>query len=319
MTLYRIADWSKYYELGDARKVDGPLTWVAVRTKTDGFGYLRITQEPNRTELLAAWYLMLGIAAKQPKADRGKLSRNGAPLTAQDMELLTRFPADIFAKALVFFSDKKQGWLTSEEIRTDPDESPPTPDESGKVVATGQDRTGHNRTGQERTGVTPPGAEIPSGMPSTEDEAVRFAGVITVPREFIIERFAACMAVGFVDGAGREIKSWPYYLQNSYRSAKQRTADNSQPQSQRTSAPSHQSASKRESAWSLREREKALKEEITKVEGEGKEYRGGDDVPPGQLPGYFWKPGYEQRVRDLKAKLRELNQQIATTTTEENG
>lgn len=153
MKLYRIANWTKYYEISDSRKVDGPLTWVPVRTKTDGFGYLRITQEKNRCELLAAWYLLLGMAAKQPRAQRGTLARNGIPLTAEDMELLTRFPAAIFTKALEFFSDAKQGWLVSEDVRTDSDGTPANPDASERVLTesepdprTGQDRTGHNRT-----------------------------------------------------------------------------------------------------------------------------------------------------------------------------
>jgi hypothetical protein len=144
MKLYSIKDWEKYYEVSDSRKVDGPLSWVAVRTKTDGFGYARITQQRDRTDLLAAWYLMLQIAAKQPKADRGKLSRDGIPLTPDDMELMTRFPAQIFAKALVFFSDPKQAWLTSEVIRSDPDESGQNPEPSEPTPPTGQDRTIQN-------------------------------------------------------------------------------------------------------------------------------------------------------------------------------
>lgn len=144
MKLYRIAEWAKYYEVSDSKKVEGPLSWVPVRTKTDGFGYLRITQEPNRTELLAAWYLMLGIAAKQPKAERGKLSRNGRPLTTSDMELMTRFPAEMFAKALEFFSDPKQGWLISESIRIDSEETGWNQDSSESSGPTGQDRTGQN-------------------------------------------------------------------------------------------------------------------------------------------------------------------------------
>src|SRR5574343_691036 len=111
MTLYKIANWEKFYEVSDSKKVDGPLQWVAVRTKTDGLGFLRITLEPDRTDLLAAWYLLLGLAAKQPKGERGKLSRDGVPLTPDDMELLTRFPAKLFVKALAFFSDAKQGRL----------------------------------------------------------------------------------------------------------------------------------------------------------------------------------------------------------------
>ncbi len=147
---YQIARWEQFYEVADSRKVDGPLNWVAVRTKTDGFGFRRIASAPNRCELLAAWYLMLGIAAKQSRADRGKLQRDGQPLTAEDMEIMTGFPAQIFADALVFFSDKKQGWLLppgeSESIRKNPDGS-------GQVPPTGQDNTGQD-------------SSLPKGRPS---------------------------------------------------------------------------------------------------------------------------------------------------------
>jgi hypothetical protein len=147
--LYSIANWERFYEVSDSKKVAGPLQWVPVRTKTDGFGYLRITQEKNRAELLAAWYLMLGIAAKQNREDRGKLIRNGVPLTPDDMELLTRFPAQLFERALVFFSDPRQGWMRSDEIGDHPDQSGQNPGPSESSGPTGQDRTVHNRTGQE--------------------------------------------------------------------------------------------------------------------------------------------------------------------------
>lgn len=68
-------------------------------------------------------------------------------------------------------------------------------------------------------------AQVSKNLPQNEEEAIAFAGPIAVPREFIVERFYACMAVGFLDGAGRPIKSWPHYLQNSYRLAQQSTAD----------------------------------------------------------------------------------------------
>lgn len=149
MTLYRIKNWEKYYEISDTKKVQGPLQWVAVRTKTDGFGYLRLTQQKNRAELLAAWYLMLGIAAKQNREDRGRLARDGIPLTPDDMELLTRFPAQLFDNALVFFSDPKQGWLESETIGQHPIPSDGATKSSDLSGPTGQDRTGH--TEQDRT------------------------------------------------------------------------------------------------------------------------------------------------------------------------
>lgn len=152
MKLYRITDWEKHYEVSDSKKVSGPLQWVPIRTKTDGFGYLRITQEKNRTDLLAAWYLMLGIAAKQPREERGKLSRNGVPLTPEDMELLTRFPASIFAKALEFYTDPKQGWMYSDEIGCHPDASGQGAAPSDSSGSTGQYNTVQDRTLQDTAG-----------------------------------------------------------------------------------------------------------------------------------------------------------------------
>lgn len=136
--IYHIKDWEKVFEVSDSKKVDGPLKWVPVRTSTDGFGYARITLERNRCELLAAWYLIVALAARQNKADRGKLMRDGRPLTPEDMEVMTRFPAQVFEKAIAYFSDPKIGWLIadgeSEPVRTNPDASEPIP-------STGQDRT----------------------------------------------------------------------------------------------------------------------------------------------------------------------------------
>lgn len=160
-------------------------------------------------------------------------------------------------------------------------------------------------------------AEVPSGMPSTEAEAIRFAGLLAVPREFIVERFTACMAVGFVDGLGRPIKSWPYYLQNSYRTAQQRAADAKTGQGQRGPGSGQQNAQARESAWALREREKALREEISQVEAEGKGYRSADQCEPGQFPGPYWKHGAEEKVKGLRAKLRDLQRRLAETNEEE--
>lgn len=120
MTLYRIAGWDKHFEIYDAKRVDGPLKWIAVPTKTDGYGFSRIRLEKDAPQLLAAWYLMLGVAAKQERKDRGKLQRDGIPLTAIDLELITGFPAKIFERAFWFYSQPKQGWLVAEDLPINP-------------------------------------------------------------------------------------------------------------------------------------------------------------------------------------------------------
>jgi hypothetical protein len=163
MTLYRIKDWAKHYEVSDSRKVDGPLSWVAVRTKQDGFGFRRMASERDRCELLSAWILMVEIAARQRREERGKLVRDGRPLNAKSLAMMTGFPEPVFSRALEFFSNPEQGWLEAENlphvesVRTSPDGSVPSPN------------TGQDRTGQDNTGGFAPSSEVRT-PPSVEAE-----------------------------------------------------------------------------------------------------------------------------------------------------
>lgn len=154
-TLYRVKDWAKHYECADSRKVDGPLKWLPVPTSTDGFAFGALALEKDKSDLLAAWHLILGVAARKPREDRGELSRDGRPLTADDLEIITRFPAKVFARAFEFFSSERIGWLTAERDGASADDStPPTssganPDTSGPAPVTGHYITGQDRTEQE--------------------------------------------------------------------------------------------------------------------------------------------------------------------------
>ncbi len=144
-TLYKIRDWDKHFEKsGGGNKPVGPLPWVAVPTKTDGLGFGRLRQQKNRVELLAAWYLLLGVAAKQPIGERGNLSRGGVPLTSDDLELMTGFEARIFSAAFEFFTKPEISWLSAESV-----EGPPSSGDLRTSPVTGQDRTG--QTGQDKT------------------------------------------------------------------------------------------------------------------------------------------------------------------------
>lgn len=131
MKLYSIKDWAKYYEASDNKKTDGPLSWVAVRTKTDGLGFRRVAAQKNRSDLFSAWHLMVGLAAKQQRENRGQLARNGRPLSPLDMEMMTGWPARVFEDALEFFSSQEQEWLEfielSESVRTETDKAGQTP------------------------------------------------------------------------------------------------------------------------------------------------------------------------------------------------
>lgn len=62
---------------------------------------------------------MCDIASKSgDREQRGRLIRDGRPLNAEDMALMTGFPQSIFEKALTFFSDPSQGWITAEPLET---------------------------------------------------------------------------------------------------------------------------------------------------------------------------------------------------------
>lgn len=144
MKLYRIKDWAANFELRDTSRVDGPLKWIPVPTKTDGLGFGRLRQHKRATDLLAAWYLMLGVAAKQPRQDRGKLIRDGIPLTADDLALMTGFDAEIFTLALSFFCNPASGWMVADdtaEVRTECVPSAVSCGKNGLQESRGEERT----------------------------------------------------------------------------------------------------------------------------------------------------------------------------------
>ncbi len=109
--MYAIKDWAKFYEVSDSRKVEGPLSWVAVRTKQDGFGFRRLASHRKSCELFSAFVLMVQIAARLPRGERGILVRDGRPLNAKSLATMTGFPAPAFEMALEFFCDPEQGWM----------------------------------------------------------------------------------------------------------------------------------------------------------------------------------------------------------------
>jgi hypothetical protein len=152
--LYKIANWHALFEPSESRRSSSPLKWIPVPTKTDGFGFGLLRQEKNNAELLAAWYLMLGIAAKQPIELRGTLMRDGQPLTAEDLELMTGFSSKIFSAAFAFFAQPRQGWLVKCDPQADGTKMFSVEHKCSalnKNVPTLQDRRGEDRTGEDMT------------------------------------------------------------------------------------------------------------------------------------------------------------------------
>ncbi len=206
MKLYSISDCQSIYEVSDSRKVDGPLSWVAVRTKQDGFGFRRMAQERDRSELLACWILMVQVAAKQPRQIRGKLMRDDRPLTSKALSVMTGWPEQSFERALAFFSDPEQKWLICEEFRDEsahaaaparageaPVASALSPDES-ELIRTGPDLserapdTGQDRTGQDRITLAP--ASLSRARDPVFDALASVCGI--TPTEMTKRQARAC-------------------------------------------------------------------------------------------------------------------------------
>jgi hypothetical protein len=163
MKLYSIRDWAKNFELRDTTRVDGPLKWIPIPTKTDGLGFGRVRQHKRSTDILAAWYLMLGVAAKQAREHRGTLARDGIPLTAEDLGLMTGFDASIFVLALDVLSQANIGWIDA--TNTGDDAATYRTDaascgENGLQERRGEEKRGDKRTvGQTGSAVASPASD----------------------------------------------------------------------------------------------------------------------------------------------------------------
>lgn len=131
-TLYEVKNWSDLYETNETRKRT-ELRWVPVPNKHDGLGYKTMMAQENAAELFAAWNLILQVASKGDKDDRGKLMRDGRPLSAGQLALITGFPADSFQRALGFFSSHESGWLLKTSIQA-ADDAGKAADDAGKAV-----------------------------------------------------------------------------------------------------------------------------------------------------------------------------------------
>lgn len=190
MTLYRIKNWDKMFENKDTRKLKA-LRWVPMPNKHDGLGFNRVASQRDQCALFAAWCLMVQIASKAPQEHRGLLARDGRPLEPEDLAIMTGFPADVFKRALDFFSDPKQGWLEvvtqdgtahgrsvesldSTEPHDTDQVAPPTqgnlpsfPDAPGESGVEGKGREGNEGKGKNVVVVATP--------PETKTTSTRFA------------------------------------------------------------------------------------------------------------------------------------------------
>lgn len=118
MTLYKIARWNEVYETHETRKLVR-LNWIPVPNKHDGLGFRMIAAEKDSAALFGVWNLLIQVASKSDRVNRGTLERDGVPLTARTLSTMTGFPERAIARALTFFSQPTIGWLLAEQWQTD--------------------------------------------------------------------------------------------------------------------------------------------------------------------------------------------------------
>lgn len=117
---YRIRNWDRHYESSDTRKLVS-LHWVKIPNQQDSLAYRLIAAHPKGAEIFAAWILMVQVASKAKKEERGNL-----PLSPEELGIITGFPVKIFALAIEFLKSPKIGW-----IEQSPGGLPESPDASG--------------------------------------------------------------------------------------------------------------------------------------------------------------------------------------------
>jgi len=107
---YRVKDWDKHFEKAQSRgKRCATMCWVPIPNRHDGAGYAAVATHERASDLFSAWILIVEVASKmQP---RGTLKKDGKALSARDLSLRTRFPAEIFELAFSVLTNHDIGWL----------------------------------------------------------------------------------------------------------------------------------------------------------------------------------------------------------------
>jgi hypothetical protein len=106
----RVKDWDTYFERAQTRRIDGPLSWVAIPTKQDGLKFSRLLARQNGLQCLGAFILLVEIGAKC--VTRGVFLGSGCtPLTVRDFSRITGVAVREFTKALEVLTSNEIGWI----------------------------------------------------------------------------------------------------------------------------------------------------------------------------------------------------------------
>lgn len=106
----KIRNWDRHYETNDTRKLVS-LHWVKIPNQQDSLSYRLIAAHPRGSEIFAAWVLILQVASKGRKEERGNL-----PLSPDELGIVTGFPAEIFSLAIDFLKTPKIGWIEQSPV-----------------------------------------------------------------------------------------------------------------------------------------------------------------------------------------------------------
>lgn len=108
----RLTRWATDHEVRPSRRTWESLDRISLPTHQDSLAYRCLAAQPDAAALLAAWTLLVQIAARLPRPLRGCLvTVDGYAYTAEDLALMTGFPEPFFLRALDFFQNPEVGWL----------------------------------------------------------------------------------------------------------------------------------------------------------------------------------------------------------------
>ena len=168
--LYKIANWSTY-ETHETRKLVR-LDWIKIPNKHDGLGFRLVMAEKDAGNLYAAWILLVQLASKADRDNRGELIRDGIPLSARAMSLMTGFAENCFSRALTFFSQPSIGWLIAQQWQTElplsPGNLPLSPDDPPKVPGRMEWKGMEGNGREDRLAGGSPGESIPLVLQTDE-------------------------------------------------------------------------------------------------------------------------------------------------------
>jgi len=207
MKVYRIVNWSKYFEVNRTRELKY-MTWVPMPNKHDGEGFVElITEHANGLAHYGAWSILVQIASRcEP---RGTLLRDGkSAMTSQGLARKSHVPAGLWDEALPRFI--KVGWLehihlddkTLEEIPHGAagKSHPPAPRVRADTV-----RNGTVRNGTEGEEPSPPDGGSPGvAGPSASEFQSAWNEIVKTPRcEALTQKRRRALAARMNDGYWR--------------------------------------------------------------------------------------------------------------------